>query len=80
MGFYKPKLLNEYNLNKPRFCLRYADDILAAFGNIQDPLNFWIFSLFTPTRYPTWLEKIQLAFCNGGGVKTTSKDYFPHIT
>ena len=32
--------LNEYNLNKPKFYLRYVDDILAAFGKEQDSLNF----------------------------------------
>ena len=31
---------NKYNLSKPNFCLGYADDILAAFGNKQDSLNF----------------------------------------
>ena len=31
MGFYKCKSLNEYNLNKPKFYLRYVDDILAVF-------------------------------------------------
>ena len=40
LGFHKPKWLNEYDLNKPKFCLRYVDEILAAFGNEQDPLNF----------------------------------------
>ena len=31
---------------------------------------------FTPTRYPTWNKKIQLAFCNPhGGVKTISKEF-----
>ena len=40
MGFYKSKWLNEYNLNKPNFYLRYVDDILAAFDNEQDSLNF----------------------------------------
>ena len=33
MGFYKSKWLNEYNLNKPKFYLRYVDDIPAAFDN-----------------------------------------------
>ena len=28
MGFYESKWLNEYNLNKPKFYLRYVDDIL----------------------------------------------------
>ena len=36
MGFHKSKWLNEYNLNKPK----YVDDILAAFDNEQDSLNF----------------------------------------
>ena len=40
MGFHEPKWLNEYNLSKPKFYLRYVDDILAAFGNEQDSLNF----------------------------------------
>ena len=39
MGFLKSKRLNEYNLNKPKFSLRYVDDILAAFDNEQDSLN-----------------------------------------
>ena len=43
MAFHESKWLNEYNLNnlnKPKFYLRYVDDILAAFGNEQDSLNF----------------------------------------
>ena len=40
MGFYQSKRLHEYNLNKPKFYLRYVDDILAAFDNEQDSLNF----------------------------------------
>ena len=40
MGFHKSKWLNEYNISKPKFCLRYVDDILAAFENKQDSLNF----------------------------------------
>ena len=40
MGFYESKWSNEYNLNKPKFCLRYVDDILAAFDNEHDSLNF----------------------------------------
>ena len=39
MGFYESKLLNQYNLNKPKFYLRYVDDILAAFDKEQDSLN-----------------------------------------
>ena len=40
MGFYKSKWLNEYNLNKPKFHLRYVDDIVAAFDKEQYSLNF----------------------------------------
>ena len=40
MGFHKSKWLNEYNLNKPKFYLRYVEDILAAFDNEEDSLNF----------------------------------------
>ena len=40
IGFYKSKWLNEYNLNKPRFYLRYVDNILTVFDNEQDSLNF----------------------------------------
>ena len=36
MGFYECKRLNEYNLNKPKFYSKYADDILAAFDKEQD--------------------------------------------
>ena len=40
MDFNKTKWPDEYNLNKPKFYLRYVDDILAAFHNEQDSLNF----------------------------------------
>ena len=43
MAFYESKWLNEYNLNKPKFYLRYVDDILAAFDKEQDSLNFLTF-------------------------------------
>ena len=39
------------------------------------------FNPFTPTRYPTWLKKIQLAFFKlYGGVKTISKESFSYVT
>ena len=44
MGFYESKWLNEYNLNKPKFYLRYVDDILAAFDKVLIILlrtKFW---------------------------------------
>ena len=41
MGFHESKWwLNEYNLNKPKFYLRYVDDLPVAFDNEQDSLNF----------------------------------------
>ena len=40
MGFHEFKSLNEYNLNKAKFYLRYVDDILTAFYKEQDSLNF----------------------------------------
>ena len=40
MGFHESKWINEYNLNKPKFYFRYADDTIAAFDNEQDLLNF----------------------------------------
>ena len=40
MGFHEFKRFNEFNLNAPKFYLRYVDDILAAFDNKQDSLNF----------------------------------------
>ena len=49
MGFYESKWLNEYNLNKPKFYLRYVDDILAAFEKEQDSLNF---SNFLNSKHP----------------------------
>ena len=49
MGFHESKWLNEYNLNKPKFYLRYVDDILAAFDNEQDSL---IFLKFLNNRHP----------------------------
>ena len=41
MGFHKSKWLNEYNLNKPKFYLRYVNYILAAFESEQHSLNFF---------------------------------------
>ena len=43
IGFYEPKWLHEYDLNKPKFYLRYVDYILAAFDKEEDSLNFLTF-------------------------------------
>ena len=40
IGFHESNWFNEYNLNKPKFYLRYIDYILFAFDNEQDSLNF----------------------------------------
>ena len=40
MGFYESKWLSEYNLNKPKFHLRYVYDIPATFEKYQDSLIF----------------------------------------
>ena len=39
MDFHKSKCLKEYN-NKTKFYLGYVDDILAAFDNEEDSVNF----------------------------------------
>ena len=49
MGFRESKWLNEYNLNKPKFCFRYFDNILAAFDNAQNSL---ILKFFLNNRHP----------------------------
>ena len=41
MGFSESKWLNEYNLNKPKFYLKYFGDILAAFGKKQNSISIY---------------------------------------
>ena len=41
IGFYESKWLNEYNLNKHKFYLRYVDYILAVFEKEQDFIEFF---------------------------------------
>ena len=40
MVFYESKWISENNPNKPKFYVRYVDEILAAVHNEQDSLNF----------------------------------------
>ena len=40
MGFYESELFDESDLNKPKFYLRYVDDILAAPEREQNSSNF----------------------------------------
>ena len=40
MGFHESTWVNEYNIKKPKFYIRYADGILAAIDNEKDLLNF----------------------------------------
>ena len=56
MGFHKSKWLNEYNLNKSKFYLRYVDDMLSAFDNEQDSLNFLN---FLNIRHPNIIFTIE---------------------
>ena len=42
-SFHESKSLNEYNLNKSKFYLRYVDDIIAVFDNEQDSIDFFKF-------------------------------------
>ena len=57
MGFYICKWLNEYNLNKPKFYLRCADDILAAFEKEQGSLNLLKFLISKHPNIKYTLEK-----------------------
>ena len=57
MGFRESKWLHEYNLNKPKFYLKYVDDILAAFDNEQDSLNCADFLIKRHPNIKCTLEK-----------------------
>ena len=54
--FHESKQLNEYNLNKLKFYLRYVDDILAAFDKEQDSLNLLN---FLNDRHPNTKSTIE---------------------
>ena len=56
-GFHESKWLDEYNLNKSKFCLRYVDDILAAFNNEKDSLNFLNFLNYRHPNIKLIIEK-----------------------
>ena len=57
MAFYKSKWLNLYSPKKPKFYLRYIDEILAAFDKEQDPLNFFDFLNKTYPNIKFTIEK-----------------------
>ena len=40
MAFYESKWLNEFNLKKHKFYLRYNDDIVADFNKEKDSLIY----------------------------------------
>ena len=84
MAFQESKWLNEYNRNKPKFYLRYVDDILAAFYNEKDSL---IFSNFLNNKHPnikfTIKEKItipSLFLRHSSEVSINKISHFKHIT
>ena len=64
MGFYESKWLNEYNPNKPKFYVRYVDNILAAFDKEQDSLNFLNFLNERHFNIKFTIEKHSIAFLN----------------
>ena len=57
MGFYESKRLNEYNINKPKFYLRYVDDILAAFEKEKGSSNFLNFLNYKHPNIKFTIEK-----------------------
>ena len=57
VGFCESKWLNEYNLNKPKFYLRYVDDVLAAFDKEQVSLNLFNFLNNKPPDIEFTIEK-----------------------
>ena len=57
MGFQESKRLNKYNLNKPKFYLRYVDEIQAAFDNEQDSCIFLNFLNNTHPNITFTIEK-----------------------
>ena len=67
MFFYESKCPNEYNVNKPKFYLRYNDDILAAFDKEQDSLNFFNFFSLLFLMYSFEVSVIKIS-------------HFKHIT
>ena len=79
MGFYESKWLNEYNLNKAKFYLRYVDDILAAFEKEQDSLNFLNFLNKHPNVTFTIEKQVthSIAFLDVSIIKISQ---FKHIT
>ena len=68
MGFRESKQLNEYNLNKSKFYFRYVDDVLAAFDNEQDLLNFLN---FLNNRHPNIKFTIEKQINNSIGKSHT---------
>ena len=77
MGFYESKWLNEYNLNKSKFYLRYVDDILSAFDSEQDSLNFLKLLNFQQKNK----SRIPLLFLiYSFQVSIIKISYFKHIT
>ena len=84
MAFQESKWLNEYNRNKPKFYLRYVDDIPAAFYNEKDSL---IFSNFLNNKHPnikfTIEKKITIAslfLMHSSEVSINKISHFKHIT
>ena len=73
MGFYESKWLNEYSLNKPKFYLRYVDDILAAFEKEQEFLNI------LNNKHPNIRFTIEKQVNHSFQVSIIKISYFKHI-
>ena len=84
MGFYETKWLNEYNLNKAKFYLRYVSDILAAFDKKQHSLIFKNFLNKRHSNIKFTIEKKvnhSIAFLMYSfEVSTIKISYLKHIT
>ena len=59
MGFHESKWLYELNLNKPKFYLRYVDEIQATFDNEQGSLFFFRITAIL-TLNSLWKNKLTI--------------------
>ena len=84
MGFYKSKWSNNYNLNNPKFYLRYVDDILAAFGKEQNSLKFLNYLSNKHTKIKFTIEKkltlSSLSLIYLHQISIIKISHFKHIT
>ena len=84
MCLSKSKQLNKYNLNEPKFYLRYIDETLAAFDKEQDSSNFLNFLNKSHPNIKFTIEKQvndSIAFIDVFILGINNKiSHFKHIT